>query len=237
MTVTPRNVGETVRVTGVLRDQIIGGERAPGARLVEREIATALGVSRVPVREALRVLLAEGLVLARPHSWMTVRQFTERDIEELFQVRAAFDSLAFALAAREAGPDALARLALVLSAESDASAKAGASRAASASFHDLVIEISGNSLLAELWRTLSGRMRWLLGQHDHPIEMHEEHARLYAAIAAGDEKAAAALAMSHLETSRRAFEARIGSRSPTPEQKTRRHSRRSDAVKGNAEAT
>lgn len=208
MTTTPHNEGETARVTRVLREQIIGGERAPGSRLVEREIATSLNVSRVPVREALRVLLAEGLVLPRPHSWMTVRQFTDHDIEELFQVRAAFDSLAFTLAAREAGPNELARLALVLSEESEsaASSEASASRAASASFHELVIEISGNSLLAELWRTLSGRMRWLLGQHDHPIEMHEEHARLYAAIATHDEEAAAALAITHLETSRRAFE-------------------------------
>lgn len=210
MTNTPHSEGETARATRVLREQIISGEREPGSRLVEREIATSLGVSRVPVREALRVLLAEGLVLSRPYSWMTVRQFSERDIEELFQVRAAFDALAFRLAAREAGEHELARLAFVLSAESTSTADApGASRAASASFHELVIEISGNSLLTELWRTLSGRMRWLLGQHDQPIEMHEEHARLYAAIASHDEHTAAALALTHLETSRRAFESHL----------------------------
>ncbi|MGO4105449.1 GntR family transcriptional regulator [Leifsonia sp. YAF41] len=208
MTTTPHSEGETARVTRILREQIIDGEREPDARLVEREIATSLDVSRVPVREALRALVAEGLVLPRPNSWMTVRRFNERDIEELFQVRAAFDSLAFRLAARTASPHDLARLALVLSAESDSAALGDPhdSRAASASFHELVIEVSGNSLLAELWRTLSGRMRWLLGQHDQPTEMHLEHAQLYAAIAAHDEEAAAALALTHLDTSRRAFE-------------------------------
>ncbi|SDT32967.1 GntR family transcriptional regulator [Microterricola viridarii] len=208
MTGVPHSEGESARVTRILREEIIGGARGPGSRLVEREIAAALGVSRVPVREALRVLLAEGLVSPRPNSWMTVRQFSERDIEELFEMRAAIDSLAFALAARNASASELARLALALSDESKSAANgdAAASRAGSAAFHEIVIEISGNSLLAEIWRTLSGRMRWLLGQHDHPIEMHEEHARLYAALASHDEEAAAALALAHLETSRRAFE-------------------------------
>lgn len=204
----PHTEGETARVTRILREEIIDGVRGPGSRLVEREIAAALGVSRVPVREALRALVAEGLVSPRPNSWMTVRAFSERDIEELFQMRAAIDSLAFSLAARNASASELARLALALSQESEsaASSDAGSSRAASAAFHEIVIEISGNSLLAEIWRTLSGRMRWLLGQHDHPIEMHEEHAQLYAALATHDEESAAALALAHLETSRRAFE-------------------------------
>ena len=67
---------ESERVTRRLRDEIIDGVRAPGSRLVERELAESLGVSRLPVREALKTLVAEGLVTPRPRSWAVVREFT-----------------------------------------------------------------------------------------------------------------------------------------------------------------
>ncbi|MBF6233750.1 GntR family transcriptional regulator [Nocardia farcinica] len=195
---------ESDRVTRQLRDQIVGGVRAPGSRLVERELAAELGVSRLPVREALRVLVAEGLVTARPRSWAVVREFTPADVADLLEVRSAVDVLAFRLAAQRATRAGLAELRAVLD-EEQAAARAGdapRARRAAADFHETVTRLAGNDLLLELEATLRSRMRWLLGRHDDLGLVADEHERLYAAIAARDTARAEALAVAHIETSR-----------------------------------
>lgn len=197
---------ESVRVARVLREQIIDGVREPGSRLVERELSAELGVSRVPVREALRSLVGEGLAVPRRNSWMTVRVFTERDIDELIEVRTALEPLAIRRAAERHEPDALRRMRAALDAEGDAARRGDgtAARRAAADFHEAVTAASGNTLLDEVAVTLSGRMRWLLGQHDEFAEVYDEHEAIYQAIAAGDGSAAAELARRHLRTSRTA---------------------------------
>src|SRR6218665_3634131 len=101
---------ESVRVTGILRDDIILGRRMPGSRLVERDIAAELNVSRLPVREAIRVLVAEGIVVARPRTWAVVREFTQQDIQDFGQVREAIETLIFVFAAQRHDGVGLARL-------------------------------------------------------------------------------------------------------------------------------
>src|SRR5690554_3548221 len=83
---------ESVRVTRVLRDDIVLGRRMPGSRLVERDIAAELNVSRLPVREAIRALVTEGIVIARPRSWATVREFTLQDVRDYAEVRSAIET-------------------------------------------------------------------------------------------------------------------------------------------------
>jgi DNA-binding GntR family transcriptional regulator len=198
---------ESARVARILREQIIDGDRAPGSRLVERELSAELGVSRVPVREALRVLAGEGLAVPRRNSWMTVRVFTERDIEELVEVRTALEPLAFRRAAERRDPAALRRIRTALDAQGRATRRGDgtAARRAAADFHEAVTAASGNRLLDELAAPLSGRLRWLLGQHDEFAEVYAEHEAIYRAIAAGDGPAAADLAGRHLHTSVTAF--------------------------------
>ena len=101
---------ETMRVTEALRNEIIEGHRRPGSRLVERNLATELGVSRVPIREALKKLASEGLVTNRPNTWSTVREFSPSDIADLNEVRTVFDVLSFELAAQRHTREGLARL-------------------------------------------------------------------------------------------------------------------------------
>ncbi|WP_203963372.1 GntR family transcriptional regulator [Actinocatenispora thailandica] len=197
---------ESVRVARVLREQIIDGGREPGSRLVERELSAELGVSRVPVREALRSLVGEGLAVPRRNSWMTVRVFTARDIDELIEVRTALEPLAIRRAAERHDPAALRAMRAALDAEGDAARRGDgtAARRAAADFHEAITAASGNTLLDEVAVTLSGRMRWLLGQHDEFAEVYDEHEAIYRAIAAGDGAAAAQLARRHLRTSRTA---------------------------------
>lgn len=195
---------ETVRVTDVLRNEIIEGHRRPGSRLVERNLATELGVSRVPIREALKKLASEGLVTNRPNTWSTVREFSPSDIADLNEVRTAFDVLSFELAAQRHTREGLARLeATMLKGRelSEAGDVAGAHRYA-AEFHAIVIELSGNELLGEIGTLLDSRMRWQLSQHDDLAVVATEHSELFDAIARRDQVLAGALAARHLGTSR-----------------------------------
>ncbi len=81
-----------------LRDAIVEGRLVPGARVPERELCTEIGVSRTPLREALKVLAAEGLVELLPNRGARVRRFTEQDVRECFEVLAAIESAAGRLA-------------------------------------------------------------------------------------------------------------------------------------------
>ncbi|MCO5092145.1 GntR family transcriptional regulator [Bosea sp. (in: a-proteobacteria)] len=93
-----------------LRNQIVSGQFPGDMRLKSESIAEVLGLSRMPVREALRQLDAEGLVTLRPNRGAVVTNLTPEDILELFEMRAALEALAAGLAARKANADDLAAL-------------------------------------------------------------------------------------------------------------------------------
>ena len=201
---------QTERITERLRDDIVNGVRAPGDRLVERDLATELGVSRVPVREALRTLAVEGLVVPRPRSWATVREFTERDLSDLHEVRSALELTTFRLAAERRTDAEAADLSRIVAAGLTA-ARAGdvvRARGASADFHERAVEIAGNRLLAEIELQLRGRLRWLYGQHDDLLTVATEHQRLAEAITAQDVEALPSLVDAHLATGHRLAVAR-----------------------------
>ncbi len=195
---------EADRIARELRRQIIDGERTPGSRLVEREIAAEMGVSRVPVRDALKKITAEGLAVARPHSWAIVREFTERDIDELIEVRYALETLAFRLAAETADKEGLRSLEEQLDRQRQAAHHGDVieARHAAADFHSAVTRLANNRLLDELFQVTDSRMRWLLSQHDDLEAMLAEHERLYEAVASGDGTIAAHLAGKHVRASR-----------------------------------
>ena len=193
---------ESERATRRLRDEILDGVRGPGDRLVERDLAAELGVSRVPVRDALRALAAEGLVTPRPRSWAVVREFTASDVADLNEVRAAVEPLAFRLAAQRRTRAGLERLRAAVNAELAAARAGDAVRAhrAAADFHEIVTVLAANELLGELERTMRSRMRWLLGQHADLVTIAEQHAQLCAAIADRDVARVEALVTEHLAT-------------------------------------
>ena len=91
------------QAAGQLRDYIITGSLRPGTKLVEREVANALGISRVPVREALQQLEEEGLVISRSNARYVI-QLTGGNVGELTQVRLVLEKLAVELAARNTSP-------------------------------------------------------------------------------------------------------------------------------------
>lgn len=203
---TPAFRSEADRVAAVVRDQIVTGARPAGARLVERDLAAELDVSRVPVRDALRTLVSEGLVTPRPHTWAVVRTFTAADVDDLIEVRSALETLTFRHAALRRSPEQLDALRSHVADERRAAETGDAvsARRAGAAFHEEVVAAAGNVLLAEIFAATRSRMLWLLGQHTALAEMADEHDALCTAVADGDADRAETLARGHLEVSRAA---------------------------------
>ena len=97
-------------VFNTLREAILRGELKPGERLMEIQLANKLGVSRTPIREAIRKLELEGLVLMIPRKGAVVAQITEKSMREVLEVRRALENLSVHLACLRMSPQTLADL-------------------------------------------------------------------------------------------------------------------------------
>jgi DNA-binding GntR family transcriptional regulator len=189
-----------------LRDNVLLGRYAPGQRLIEADLTRELGVSRGPLREAFRRLTAEGLIESIPNRGAVVRQLSQRQIRELFEIRSALETMAARLAAknmanREIRAKFEAAVAPVWSERGRGlpSAYLDENRA----FHEAVADASGNEQLAVFGRTLQ-----------LPLVMHQatgsltpeilttsnaEHRAIAEAILAGDGERAAEAMRAHLQ--------------------------------------
>src|SRR5580693_6497743 len=106
----PGYVSKTDMVAALIREQIITGELAAGEQLRQRDLAQRFQVSQTPVREAMRRLQSEGLVIGDTHRGFTVVEPDDGPVEENFQIRAALESLGASLAARKIDAAGIARL-------------------------------------------------------------------------------------------------------------------------------
>ncbi|MFF7329326.1 FCD domain-containing protein [Streptomyces sp. NPDC008150] len=193
------------RVLATLRQDVIAGRLRPGDRLVERELADRFGVSRVPVREAIRALVAEGFVLFETPRRTVVRRLTPADVRELFELREALEVYATGLAAARATPRALAELRDLLeqSARATEADDPEAITDVNTRFHDRVLAMAGNGLLASVMEPVDGRLRWLTRQNTEWPQLLSEHRELYEAIASGDADRARAHALGHVQANYR----------------------------------
>ena len=192
------------RVRTQLRERIATGVLRPGDRLVERQLAEDLGVSRAPVREAIRGLEADGLVVAQSPRRVVVRQFSRIDVEELFDVREALEGLAAEQACRRADPAALRHLKQAVAEGAQALAAGHIDEVAEANlrFHQEVVALAGNALLSSMLYQVEDRMRWLFRQNEDWDRLLQEHRRLYEAIASGDPERARANSIEHVRVNR-----------------------------------
>lgn len=185
-----------------LRDQIIRVELAPGKRLFERDMAAELNVSRIPLREALRRLETDGLVLVIPGKGALVSPFTPADVRDLFDVRESLESLAARLAAERAGKDGLWLLKRRLKECAAATRQGRPQRLAVANsmFHGEIVRLAANPLLISMMGPIEVRMQRLfhLTAERDPIQQCSEHEELYEIIASGDSRAAAICALKHV---------------------------------------
>ncbi|MGY6022298.1 GntR family transcriptional regulator [Streptomyces spinosirectus] len=193
------------RVLAGLRQEIISGTLRPGDRLVERELADRFGVSRVPVREAIRALVAEGFVHFETPRRAVVRRLTRQDVQELFELREALEVYAAGLAASRATPEELARVEklLDLAAAATEAGDAEAITDVNSRLHDRIVAMAGNSLLTEALEPVAGRLRWMTRRNEEWPHLLVEHRELYEAIASGDPERARAQALAHVRTNYR----------------------------------
>ncbi|MGP4021423.1 GntR family transcriptional regulator [Saccharopolyspora sp. 5N708] len=189
-----------------LQARISDGRLRPGDRIFEQDLAAELGISRVPVREAIRMLQSEGFVDVLPRRrGVFVRGLDREQAKELFEVREALEVYAARLAAQRAESAAVAQLA-DLASQARAAHEGGdvdAMSNANEAFHNKLVELAGNELLASMLEPLHGRLAWLFRMNLEPERVCGEHEELQAAIAEGDADRAAEVAQRHVLSSRR----------------------------------
>jgi len=202
--------GERLRIE--IADQILGGELVPGTSLDETTLAERYGVSRTPVREALRELAAAGLVVHRPHRGAVVAAVTEDRLLEMFQVMADLEGLCAGYAAGSITPGERQKL-VELHMEAKELVRSGDLEAythANDVFHDFIYETSHNSFLAEtalnVRRRVSPFRRAQFRTLGRLAVSHEEHDRVIQAILRGDREAAAREMRAHLSSVHHAFQ-------------------------------
>ena len=150
-----------------LRSAILGGEIAPGAQLVESTLATQFSVSRGPLREALRQLVEEGLLVTVPYTGTHVISLSVDDVREIYSMRITLERFAFEQAWEkrdEAFRREMHRRNDALTASIDAGNDA-ASILAELDLHGLVYEASGHRLLQRTWQSLRGRLQLYWAAH------------------------------------------------------------------------
>jgi DNA-binding GntR family transcriptional regulator len=189
-----------------LKKRIIQVDLRPGQRIVERDLAEELKVSRIPLREALRLLAAEGLVVLVPHRGALVSPFTPTDVRDLFDIRESVEVLAARLAAERANEHNLGPLTRCLESARAATESGDEAEIAvvNARFHAEIVALSDNALLETMMRPLNARMEWLfrLTSDRDPHQQCAEHTELYEAIAAGDPARTAEVALRHVVSGR-----------------------------------
>lgn len=175
-----------------LREGIVEGQLAPGHKVPERELCERLGVSRTPLREALKVLAREGLVVLTPNRGATVAPVTLEEMAHLFPVIGALERLAGEAACRLAGDAEIDRIAALhreLFARYEARDRE-AYQAANLAIHEAIVAAAANPVLAQHYEVLAAgarRARTLANMSDARwAEAVEEHRAIDAALRARD---------------------------------------------------
>jgi DNA-binding GntR family transcriptional regulator len=204
-----------------LERRIISGEIAAGTKLNEVEVASALGVSRGPVREAFSALSQAGLVRVEKNRGVFVRQVSLEEANEFYEVRAALEGLIGKLAARRIAIDEIEQLRAVVRRmhQIQKSRRADDYFALNVEFHDVLARAARNNALLAHYRgvvnqlDLYRRATITRGVENIPLST-EEHEAIVEAVAARDERRAEDLLTEHVLVSRARLHAALGTAGP-----------------------
>ncbi len=191
-------------VSNVLRDKIVKGVYPPGSRLVERKISAELGLSRTPVREALKLLHADGLIAISRNKGAQVLQYGPQEALALFDVIASLESLAAERLAEHISTETLDQLE-ELHAQMMTYYKIGNQTDyfdTNSEIHDFIVENSGNQIIVETHKRLIARARrgryLAIMEPDRLVEAVSEHEVLMTAMRNKDKDAAAQIWRQHM---------------------------------------
>jgi DNA-binding GntR family transcriptional regulator len=193
-----------------IRDRVRNGLLPPGSRLVERTLCKELGMSRTPVREALRLLAAEGLVESRPNRGMAVARLTEQELDEVFEVGLVLESFIASLATRKAGGRPLEPLrGLLRDMRRVLAARAPDRRRyieLDQQFHSTIAGLAENQRLANMLQTaMDVRVLHQAFSHysmEHLQRSLQQHETILLAIEGGDDDWAASAMRTHILSGR-----------------------------------
>ncbi|HHW03562.1 MAG TPA: GntR family transcriptional regulator [Thermoanaerobacterales bacterium] len=192
-------------VFGALREAIITGELKPGERLMEVQLAEEMGVSRTPVREAIRKLELEGLVVMIPRKGAYVAGLSLKDAADVFEIRESLEGLAAALAAERITDEELEAMEKILTEISSASEKDDVETIIKkdAEFHQILFAATRNDRLAQIINNLKEQIdRFRVQSFTNPDRIKsilQEHRRIVDALKDGDADRAEKLAKDHIE--------------------------------------
>ena len=192
-------------VFNTLREAILRGDLKPGERLMEIQLASQLGVSRTPIREAIRMLEQEGLAVTMPRKGAEVAKMTLKGMEDVLEIRAALDELASQLACERMTEAQLVHL----EERKDAferSLKTGNVKAiaeADVNFHDVIYEATGNPKLVNMLNNLREqiyryRIEYLKNADNYPI-LIKEHEVIYQSLCNRNKEEAKSAIAVHVE--------------------------------------
>lgn len=198
-------------VFNTLRQAILAGDLKPGERLMEIHLANRLGVSRTPIREAIRKLELEGLVIMIPRRGAEVAQITEKSMSDVLEVRRALDVLCVELASDRISNDEVASLKQACDHFERAvrSRDAKAIAQADVALHDIIVKATGNDRLVQLVNNLSEQMYRYRYEYIKDFSQHgrliEEHRMIYESLVHRDKQAAAQAARIHIDNQEKAI--------------------------------
>lgn len=196
-------------VFNTLRQAILRGELKPGERLMEIQLANKLGVSRTPIREAIRKLELEGLVLMIPRRGAEVAEITEKSLRDVLEVRGALEELAVDLACDRITNEDIQNLQEAAK-EFEAALQGGdvtEYAEADVKFHDIIYHATDNQRLIQLLYNLREQMYRYRVEYLKRKEMHsillEEHEHIIECIEKRDKQAAKLAISTHVENQAR----------------------------------
>jgi DNA-binding GntR family transcriptional regulator len=202
------NVPLGQKIVDVLRDAILSGELKPGQALVETTLASQLGVSRAPLREALRSLGKDGLIESVPYRGTTVKTLSRKDVEEIYSLRGLHESFAIQRIIerkRKTDADKLKEIYLKMR---EAAQKNNFKKLNQEddNFHRQLILLAEHDMLTAIWEQLSLRVRQLMAITNQlkrdPAEVAKNHLPMVEAIAKRDLKKATALIQNHMKSAK-----------------------------------
>ena len=188
-----------------LRRAIMQGDLKPGERLMEIKLANRLGVSRTPIREAIRMLELEGLVTMVPRKGAQVAEITEKDLKEVLEVRIGQEELAVKFVCQRIDERQLQELKEAARNFETAVRSEDLTKLAEAdvNFHDLIYKATGNERLVQLLNNIREQMyRYrveYLKEEEVRSSLVEEHNLLWQALKDRDEKRASQITQEHIE--------------------------------------
>lgn len=196
-------------VFNTLREAILQGELIPGERLMEKQLAERLGVSRTPIREAIRKLELEGLIIMVPRKGAEVAKITEKDIKDVLEVRAVLEALAVKLACEKMDEEGIEELEKL----KDEFAEAARNKEVEVlikkdvEFHDAIFNSTDNEKLIQIINNLREqiyrfRVKYIKKMDDYTA-LVMEHEEIVNGIKNKDKKLAKEIAIRHIENQER----------------------------------